>query len=313
MDENLEGAGQSTEMTNHVSDRQEPTGVPPRDPGRRAKGPRTATGKQRSSQNARTHGVFLSSILLKDESKTEFRSMLYGMREYFQPEGEMENLLVEKLSVISWRDRRVLRAECAGIEKERTALVENAVTQRIQDDRTKVLGIRWDGPNSITLKRAIDLLNDLRSNIKGRGFDKEEDFPVLVTLYSATDDGVPDGIFFQYVCCMESAELYSRGGDPKMGTGVPLEKAKEIIDKFIEEEIKTLGRIMDWVTRREAELLEYTNVASLVPTQAMLDRLTKYETNLSREFERTLHQLERLQKMRRGQPVAPPINVQISG
>jgi hypothetical protein len=70
--------------------------------------------------------------------------------------------------------------------------------------------------------------------------------------------------------------------------------------------------LMDASEGREAELLKYTNAASLVPTQAMLDRLTKYETNLSREFERTLHQLERLQKMRRGQPVAPPINVQIS-
>ncbi len=313
MVEKLEGAGQSADVKNHISDRHESTRVPPRDPGRRAKGPRTAMGKQKSSQNARTHGVFLNSILLKDESKTEFRSMLDGMREYFQPEGEMEDLLVEKLTVISWRYRRVLRAECAGIEKERTALVEDVVTRRIQDDCTKLSGIRWDRPNSITLKRTLDLLHDLRSNIRDRGFNQEEDFPVLVTLYSTTDTSVPDGIFIQYVGCMKSAELCSMGGDPKMGTGVPLEKAKEIIDKFIAEEIKTLERMMDWVTSRETHLLEHTKAASLVPTQAMLDRLTKYETNLSREFERTLHQLERLQKMRRGQPVTPPINVQISG
>jgi len=238
--------------------------------------------------------------------------MLYGMREYFQPEGEMEDLLVEKLTVISWRDRRVLLAECAGIEKERTAQVENVITQRIEDDRTKLLGIRWDGPNSITLKRVIDLLTDLRSDIRDRGFNKEEDLPILLALYSTTDDGVPVGIFAQYVCGMESAELYSRGGDPKMGTGIPLEEAKKFIDKLIEGEIKMLELLMDASQGREAELLKYTNAASLVPTQAMLDRLTKYETNLSREFERTLHQLERLQKMRRGQPVAPPINVQIS-
>jgi hypothetical protein len=115
--------------------------------------------------------------------------MLYRMREYFQPEGEMEDLLVEKLTVISWRDRRVLLAECAGIEKERTAQVENVITQRIEDDRTKLLGIRWDGPNSITLKRVIDLLTDLRSDIRDRGFNKEEDLPILLALYSTTDDG----------------------------------------------------------------------------------------------------------------------------
>jgi hypothetical protein len=111
---------------------------------------------------------------------------------------------------------------------------------------------------------------------------------------------------------MESAELYSRGGDPK-SRGVPLEKAKEIVDQCIEREIKTLEPLTEWVTAREEELLENTKAASLVPTQGTLDRLIKYETHLSREFERTLHQLERLQKMRLGQPVAPLINMQISG
>jgi hypothetical protein len=33
---------------------------------------------------------------------------------------------------------------------------------------------------------------------------------------------------------------------------------------------------------------------------------------LSREFDRTLNQLERLQRMRKGQPVLPPMELKIS-
>lgn len=43
-----------------------------------------------------------------------------------------------------------------------------------------------------------------------------------------------------------------------------------------------------------------------------LDRLMRYEAHLSRLEDRTLSQLERLQRMRVGHPVPPPLKVQIS-
>jgi hypothetical protein len=49
------------------------------------------------------------------------------------------------------------------------------------------LDVRW--AFRITLKRAVDLLDDLRPNVQDRGFDKEEGLLVLVTLYSTTDVG----------------------------------------------------------------------------------------------------------------------------
>ena len=43
-----------------------------------------------------------------------------------------------------------------------------------------------------------------------------------------------------------------------------------------------------------------------------LDLLLKYETNLERAFDRTLNQLERRRWIRKGQPVAPTVNVNLS-
>ena len=52
--------------------------------------------------------------------------------------------------------------------------------------------------------------------------------------------------------------------------------------------------------------------ASEGPTNEGTERLLRYEAHLSREFDRTLSQLERLQRMRKGQQVLPPIKVEVS-
>jgi hypothetical protein len=50
----------------------------------------------------------------------------------------------------------------------------------------------------------------------------------------------------------------------------------------------------------------------LVPWQKASDRLQRYEGSLERSFDRTLSQLERLQRIRLGQPVLPAIKVDVS-
>jgi hypothetical protein len=49
-----------------------------------------------------------------------------------------------------------------------------------------------------------------------------------------------------------------------------------------------------------------------VPLTPQFDRLLRYEASLERSFDRTLSQLERLQRMRQGQPVLPKLEVQHS-
>jgi len=44
----------------------------------------------------------------------------------------------------------------------------------------------------------------------------------------------------------------------------------------------------------------------------MIDRLLHYEASLERVFDRTLNQLVHLQRMRKGQPVSLPLNVNVS-
>src|SRR6266851_3764692 len=84
---------------------------------RRATGPRTPQGKERSKFNARKHGLFSKAILLHDESRTEHGALLDGLMENLQPRGKLEIVLVENLATLLWRKRRLLQVETAEIEK----------------------------------------------------------------------------------------------------------------------------------------------------------------------------------------------------
>jgi hypothetical protein len=49
-----------------------------------------------------------------------------------------------------------------------------------------------------------------------------------------------------------------------------------------------------------------------VPDAVQMDRLLRYGTSLDRELERILKQLERLQRMRLGQPLPSRLDVNVS-
>lgn len=78
---------------------------------RTATGPRTPKGKERSKHNAIKHGIFSNLPFLDGESKAQFGSLLNGLREDLNPEGTLEEVLVEKLATLFWRYRRLLVAQ----------------------------------------------------------------------------------------------------------------------------------------------------------------------------------------------------------
>ena len=78
-------------------------------------GPRTTLGKERSRRNALRHGILAPVVVLASESRAEFNCLWQGLREHYQPEGMLENTLVEKLACSFWRYRRMLSTEGAEI------------------------------------------------------------------------------------------------------------------------------------------------------------------------------------------------------
>lgn len=58
--------------------------------------------------------------------------------------------------------------------------------------------------------------------------------------------------------------------------------------------------------------MEIENLRQGVPDTQSLERLMRYEARLEQAFDRTLNQLERIQRMRKGQVVPPPLKVDVS-
>ncbi len=84
-------------------------------------GPATSEGKAIVAQNAVKHGIFAKDLLITTgdgkEDAQEYRELLDGLIISLNPVGQMECLLVEKISVDYWRLRRVLRFESGSIRK----------------------------------------------------------------------------------------------------------------------------------------------------------------------------------------------------
>jgi hypothetical protein len=284
---------------------------------RRGGGPRTARGKKASSRNSSTHGILAKAMLLADESADQFNRLLQGYRDYFRPDGTPEDILVEELATLKWRYRRLLNAEKAEIQSGRT--FNPRTTEREREDRVELamtelsataerFGMLERASNPQVLARVIELLESFEFSIgKRKGFDPEEDRSVITKLFG--EDCLCD-LRLEYEPCY----------DPTPWSGTPLFKEYDLpieqrIAKFVRclraERVRLIG-VKNRLTKLSDQKEKMEIESSWVPEAPRLERLLRYAASIERSFERALNQLERLQRYRLGQPVFPPINVQLS-
>jgi hypothetical protein len=292
----------------------------------KATGPRTELGKQRASRNATKHGVFSIVVVLPDESRAEYGGLLAGLREAFQPEGAVEELLVEKLATITWRQRRLLLAESAEIRKnmefvgwdernrERTdadEIVEQLCELNDVGREKQKIGLVQKIYNPHVLERCLELLSELRRQIKENDLNREQDTALLEKIYGDRDaNRLREDLYNSYETWLDTSE----GPEEERvreGYASPEECRKNVIEE-IESEIRRLKRYQKERTSIETARTQLEVLCRRVPDSPGLDRLLRYEASLERNFDRTLSQLERLQRMRLGQPVLPKLEVRHS-
>jgi hypothetical protein len=74
-------------------------------------GPRTAEGKARSSQNARTHGLTAAQLLIPAEDREEFDQLHDQLQADIRPQGALQEILFEQVISAAWNLRRIRRME----------------------------------------------------------------------------------------------------------------------------------------------------------------------------------------------------------
>jgi hypothetical protein len=81
--------------------------------GTRSKGPVTAQGKRNSSRNSIRHGLLAETVVLEEEDTGRFFDLLNDLLGEHQPATPTETMLVETITVASWRRSRIW-----GMQKE---------------------------------------------------------------------------------------------------------------------------------------------------------------------------------------------------
>jgi hypothetical protein len=79
--------------------------------GAKSRGPVTAAGKAKSSQNGRTHGFRSAQPSIEDENDAEFQRLRKAMLEELQPAGPLESSLAEQIVHATWTLERLRDAE----------------------------------------------------------------------------------------------------------------------------------------------------------------------------------------------------------
>jgi hypothetical protein len=165
----------------------------------------------------------------------------------------------------------------------------------------------------LLVRNAIEILN--LHHLLSRADDSQDEDAIrrlLKSIYGYQDEG-PEPYGWRQMSLMlskllSSAESARQG---KEGSKDPPD-VKQIVVEAIRQEILRLAKLHDDASSVEALRREHNVAGARVPSQEVSDRLLRYEAHLSREFDRTLSQLERLQRMRLGQPVLPKLEVRHS-
>ena len=130
----------------------------------RSSGPKSSEGKKRSRLNALKHGILTSELLILEGPNAEdaraFNELLAALRQDFAPEGALEDLLVEKIAVCFWRQRRVLKCE-AGLAIHDLALAFRQNRGYTGNPTDPILGLLNEKENYFSGHMTIPLSENL--------------------------------------------------------------------------------------------------------------------------------------------------------
>jgi len=202
--------------------------------------------------------------------------LLNGLRDDLRPEGTLEAVVVEKLAALFWRERRLFQAENAEIS-QRIEFAESEFRKAEDRWRAELKPDEW--------------LKDLNAVRLTREMQEE------IVAYL-------DNTYNYYLEIKES-------GDTSEETEFTLQFFEGEL-KLTRPDLKFLIGAEKSLERADQQGIKRRSSAALIPVQEVSERLLRYETHFGREVDRILNQLERLQKMRKGEPVPPTLNVNVS-
>lgn len=285
-------------------------------------GVKTPEGKAIVKYNALKHGLLAKEAVVTvgegAEDPEEFNALLQDLKTQLAPVGTLEDMLVEKIAVAYWRLRRACRYEAGLIRRELDTATDDyydqadwqskkkhktdeEIAKRIQEEANEKK--RWN-----SYKRRL-----CRMRTQGK--------PLEATFELDEMDGPWDWLHDKYSCLLPRNEE----GEVDCGT----EDFREYLinnlcwtkedgwDGLIgicDEKVRKHENVIATHTKekRKNELtLQAIRMLGNIPSKDELDRLLRYEGAIERQFYKALNHLERLQRLRAGDSVPAPVEVEV--
>ncbi len=281
-------------------------------------GPVGPSGKAIAARNSLKHGLLAKEIVVDAgegaESQEQFEAELQALVDHFAPMGPLEEILVEKIAVACWRQRRAHRYE-VGLIRQRLDNVTDKYYRPASDlDPVGHTPNSRDDEIDAQISEAQKRCQAWRDNCE-RFTQLRQDGKGLQELYNWPDNW--DWLYAK----LEKGRVYLSAETPAQirkslraagWTDDALWQAHlELCTEKAEAEMKTIQKLQKQ-KQDHALALQVQRKLGGMPDGCDLDQLLKYEGSIDKQFYRALSELERLQRIRAGDNVPAPMNINLA-
>jgi hypothetical protein len=273
-------------------------------------GPKTPEGLAVSKLNALKHGILSRQVLVRGLNINESSRDLNALHERFcqnlNPVGPVEEMLVDQIVTTHWRLRRALTAESGEI-----ALSVDEGQGKRSRPNVKFEVMRWElsgDPVTAMQYSALgnsiltDCLREVRAQVEKDGELTE----AAIQKFQYHDK--PNRFSEELEKLRLRLSQNSNGADE----ATRREENKKQALAYIDRELTTVRWLQNKCAKREAAEEEARQSAAVLPSMEVLEKILRYETKLERQMYLAMSQLERVQRLRQGENVPPPMTMEVS-
>ncbi len=281
--------------------------------GRKSRGPRTESGKRRSSLNAIQHGAFaqVSPAHMKalGEDPAEFAKHLAGLHRALDPQDGLEEVLVRGIAELYWRLFRLQRGEAGFLASRRRSLqadrewrahlARRAHVHTFQDAATATQGLVNSPDCPAKFAHILNTLNTVRDLHLLNGFSAT-DSRTFDLIFGADASSLGISLITTYETCRHDFEKQSHDTQ---------QYRNECFLKALDEEISYFEKEFQLYLEREVQAPGEMSDAQLLPPTEDLDRIIRYEAHLERLIEHKKQQLYEWRAQKATVILASPLEI----
>ena len=275
-------------------------------------GVKTESGKDVAKFNALKHGILSKSTIITtgdgEEDIEMFEAITDRLVQDFQPVGLAEEILIDRMVSSYWRLQRVMRAEVGEIRLVQDSYIFNSIGKKADQENfhQKLIDtFRSERfKTSFGIRSLLNLVEAAEDEVRAEGFLSEETGDSLFKHFGE------QGNNFAMMSAVINQLMKQEVVDGKPCPITP-EAAKSSFLKLAQDQKDLLNSVLKNYEDKEDLEDESSLLATSVPDEKTLEKLTRYETALERSLYRALHELLRLQALRRGERPPTPLAIDV--